>query len=91
MNQSFLDALAEAKKIALTGYKNFELHNDRWLWCFDVPHLHVIASRHATPTELAVLVVEQAAIHRAQQATDWAQHALATIALRDAPTQGGVQ
>lgn len=91
MNQAFLDALAEAKKIALTGYRNFELHSDRWLWCFDLPHLHVVASRNATPSELAVLIVEQAAIHRAQQATDWATAALANLALMDLPPAGGTQ
>lgn len=91
MSHDLHAAYQEAKQIALTGYRNFELHNDRWLWCFDVPYLHVVAPRNASPSELAVLIVEQSAIHRAQQATDWATSALAGVALIDMPPAGSVQ
>ena len=84
-------ALAEAKIIALSAEVTHEIWVDRWVWSFDVPNLFVVADRNATPTALAVLIVEQAAIHRAQHVTIWAQGALASLALRDSPTQGGVQ
>ena len=91
MNQELLDAVQEAKQIASSGWRSHEIHSGRWLWCFDLAHLHVVAPFDASPTALAVLIVEQAAIHRAQQATDWAIQALQVAALVNIPPAGGIQ
>ena len=84
-------ALAEAKIIALSAEPSHEIWEGRWLWSFDLPNLFVVADQKASPTALAVLIVEQLAIYRAQQATYWAQQALAGISLRDLPPVGGMQ
>lgn len=90
MSQS--NAFLEAQRIAInSAYRSHEIWEDRWLWCFDVPDLFVVADRNATPKALAVLIVEQAAIHRAQHTNDWAKQALAALTLRETPTKGGVQ
>lgn len=86
-----IDALAEAEQIALTGEPSHEIWEGRWLYTFNAPSLFVVAPHGASITALAILIVEQAAIHRAQQTTDWASRALEGIALRDLPTQGGEQ
>ena len=92
LNPAEVAALTEAQRIAETSaYRSHEIWEGRWLWCFDVPNLFVVADHIATPKAPAVLIVEQAAIHRAQYTNDWAKQALAALAFRETPRQGGVQ
>lgn len=85
--------LAEASKIASTAKPIHEIHNDRWLFSFEsVPNLYVVAPIGTSELGIAILVVEQIAIVRAQQASDFAARAIEHLSLMDfQPDSGKMQ
>jgi hypothetical protein len=80
MDNSFVEAIDQAKPIAAKAYPIAEIHSDRWLFGFDnQPYLFVVAPATVSQLGLCVLIVEQTAVARSIEVAVKTQQAIQTM------------